>query len=148
MKKTYQAKPVEVERKWYILDASELPFGRVASMAAKLLIGKGKPMFTHHIDVGDFVIVINSEKLVITGNKKAETKSYYGHSQYPGALKTTVLKDKMINNSDTVIIHAIRGMLPVNKLRPARLARLKVYKGAEHQHEAQKPEKLSLGDNK
>ena len=143
--KTFSAKPTDVARKWYVLDASEAPLGRVATLAATLLTGKGKPSFTKHIDVGDFVIVINSDQLVVTGNKM-ETKLYYSHSQFPGGLRTASLKDKMAKDSTSVIEQAIRGMLPVNKLRRERLARLKIYAGSEHNHAAQKPENLSIKD--
>jgi large subunit ribosomal protein L13 len=145
--KTYSAKPSDVTRKWYVLDASEAPLGRVATRAAALLTGKGKPMFTSHIDTGDYVIVINSDKLVVTG-KKLEDKMYYRHSNYPGGLTETKLKDKLAQDSTTVIVAAVRGMLPVNKLRADRLARLKVYAGSEHNHEAQKPEKLAIKEGK
>ncbi len=145
--KTFSAKPSDVTRKWYVLDASEAPLGRVATRAASLLIGKGKPMFTHHIDTGDYVIIINAENLVVTG-KKMEDKMYYRHSHFPGGLTETKLKDKVASDPTSVFTLAIRGMLPVNKLRPARLERLKVYAGSEHQHEAQKPEKLSVKEGK
>jgi large subunit ribosomal protein L13 len=145
--KTYSAKPSEVTRKWYVIDASEAPLGRMSTVAATLLLGKGKPMFTKHIDVGDYVIVINAEKLVVTGNK-LEDKVYYRHSGFPGGIKATALKDKLAANPESVIEKSIRGMLPVNKLRPGRLTRLKVYAGAEHNHEAQKPETLSLKESK
>lgn len=141
--KTYSAKPSDVVRKWYVVDASELPLGRISTRVAELLIGKGKPMFTKHIDCGDYVIVINSDKLVVTG-KKMEDKMYYKHSNYPGGLRETTLKFEMEKDSTHVIMKSIRGMLPVNKLRDARLARLKIYAGTEHGHEAQKPEAISL----
>jgi large subunit ribosomal protein L13 len=145
--KTYSAKPSDVTRKWYVIDASEASLGRVATQIATLLTGKGKPMFTHHIDVGDFVIVVNADNLVVTGNK-LEDKMYYRHSGFPGGLTETQLKDKMKDNSTEVIFKAVRGMLPVNKLRDARLARLKIYPGMEHNHEAQKPEKLKVMEGK
>jgi large subunit ribosomal protein L13 len=141
--KTYSAKPSEVVRKWHIIDATEAPLGRISTVAAELLIGKRKPMFTHHIDCGDNVIVINADKLVVTGNKLT-AKMYYHHSHYPGGLKEATLQDKLDKDSTEVITKAIRGMLPVNKLRPGRLARLKVYAGAEHNHEAQKPQAFSV----
>jgi large subunit ribosomal protein L13 len=147
MSKTYSAKPTEVERKWYILDASELSLGRLSTVAATLLLGKGKPMFTHHIDTGDYVIVINSDSLIVTGNK-LEDKNYYRHSGYPGGLKTMSLREKMDGNSEFVITHAIRGMLPDNKLRDGRLARLKVYKDEQHNHDAQKPDVFKIGKKK
>ena len=145
--KTFSAKPSDVTRKWYILDASEIPLGRLSTKAATLLIGKEKPQFTKHIDCGDFVIVINSEKLIVTGNKM-EDKKYYPHSSYPGGLKETSLKEKMAKDSTSVIIQSIRGMLPVNKLRDDRLKRLKVYTGAEHSHDPQKPELIKLKETK
>lgn len=145
--KTFSAKPSDVMRKWYVLDASELPVGRLSTVAATLLTGKGKPMFTKHIDTGDFVIIVNADNLVVTG-KKMEDKMYYKHSGFPGGLTETKLRHQMDKDPTHVITHAIRGMLPVNKLRDARLARLKVYAGAEHNHEAQKPEKFNLEGNK
>jgi large subunit ribosomal protein L13 len=145
--KTYSAKPSDVTRKWYVIDASEASLGRVATQVAQLLTGKGKPMFTQHIDVGDFVIVVNSDNLIVTGNK-LEDKMYYHHSHYPGGLKETQLKDKLSKDSTEVIFKAVRGMLPVNKLRDGRLLRLKIYPGAEHNHEAQKPEKIAVKEGK
>ncbi len=141
--KTYSAKPSEVTRNWYVIDASEAPMGRIATKAATLLTGKEKPMFTHHIDCGDFVVVINAEKLIVTGDKMNQ-KMYYHHSHFPGGLKEATLAEKMIKDPTHALNHAIRGMLPVNKLRDGRLARLKIYAGAEHNHAAQKPETLSL----
>lgn len=145
--KTYSAKPTDVLRKWYVVDASELTLGRLSTQVATLLTGKGKPQFTHHIDTGDYVIVINSDKLVVTGNKLVD-KKYYRHSGFPGGIKEASLADKMAKDSTEVILHSIRGMLPVNKLRDGRLARLKIYAGSEHQHEAQKPETISLKEGK
>lgn len=145
--KTYSAKPSDVVRKWYIVDASELPLGRLSTKVAELLTGKGKPMFTHHIDCGDYVIVINAKDLVVTG-KKLEDKTYYRHSQYPGGLRETSLKHELEKDPTKVVRQSIRGMLPVNKLRDDRLARLKIYNGTEHNHEAQKPETLSLKEGK
>ena len=145
--KTYSAKATDVERKWYILDASKIPLGRLSTVAAELLLGKGKPMFTHHVDVGDYVIVINSDSLVVTGDK-LEKKVYYSHSFYPGGLKSATLREKMENNSEFVIKHSIRGMLPVNKLRDGRLARLKIYNDDNHNHNAQQPVEYKLGKNK
>jgi large subunit ribosomal protein L13 len=145
--KTYSAKPTDVTRKWYVIDASEAPLGRISTVAATLLLGKGKPQFTKHIDCGDYVIVVNADKLVVTGNK-LEDKMYYRHSGFPGGLTETSLKEQMGKDSTTVVMKAIRGMLPVNKLRPDRLDRLKIYAGAEHNHEAQKPEKLSVKEGK
>jgi large subunit ribosomal protein L13 len=143
MQKTYSAKPTDVTRAWYVVDASEVPLGRLATQVAKLLIGKDKPQFTKHIDCGDFVVVIHAKNLVVTG-KKLTDKKYYRHTHYPGGLKEASLEEKLAKNPSEVIVHAVRGMLPVNKLRDSRLARLKVYAGAEHEHNAQKPVAFSL----
>jgi large subunit ribosomal protein L13 len=145
--KTYSAKPTDVTRQWYVIDASEATLGRVATQIAQLLLGKGKPQFTTHIDTGDHVIVINADNLQVTGNKM-EKKVYYRHSHFPGGLKETPLKKQMEKDSSAVIVHAVRGMLPVNKLRDARLARLKVYSGSEHNHEAQKPTVIKVKEAK
>jgi large subunit ribosomal protein L13 len=145
--KTYSAKPSDITRKWYVIDASEATVGRVATQIAQLLTGKGKPMFTQHIDTGDFVIVINTDKLKVTGAKMTD-KIYYHHSHYPGGLKETPLKKQMEKDSTAVIFHAVRGMLPVNKLRDGRLLRLKLYPGADHNHEAQKPTPVKVKEAK
>jgi large subunit ribosomal protein L13 len=141
--KTYSIKPSEIKREWYVLDASEIPLGRLATVAASLLIGKGKATITPHMDGGDFVIIINSSALVVTGNKK-ESKVYYRHSGFPGGLYQRTLNEQMERDPNKVIIDAIRGMLPVNKLRDGRLARLKVYADSEHNHAPQKPKNISL----
>ncbi len=141
--KTYSAKPSDVTRKWYVLDASEAPMGRVATRAATLLTGKEKPMFTRHIDCGDFVIIINAADTVVTG-KKATDKMYYRHSGFPGGLTELTFDEVMAKDPTKAMTLAIRGMLPVNKLRDDRLKRLKVYAGAEHNHAAQKPETISV----
>ncbi|HPR09530.1 MAG TPA: 50S ribosomal protein L13 [Candidatus Saccharibacteria bacterium] len=141
--KTFSAKPSDVTRKWFVVDASEAPLGRIATQIATLLTGKGKPMFTKHIDCGDFVIVVNADKLVVTG-AKLDDKMYYRHSGYPGGLREDTLKDVIEKDASRAIYEAVRGMLPVNKLRDERLKRLKIYTGAEHEHAAQKPEALSL----
>lgn len=138
--KTYSAKPTDVTRTWNLLDASKTPLGRLSTVAARLLLGKDKPSFTHHIDVGDYVIVINAGSLIVTGNKLAD-KEYFRHSGFPGGLYK-----KTMNEMDPirVIEHSIRGMLPVNKLRKARLARLKIYSDDRHNHNAQNPVKLDI----
>lgn len=136
--KTFSAKPTDVVRKWYVIDAATAPVGRIATEAASLLIGKGKPMVTPHIDTGDYVVIINTDKLVVTGNKM-QGKKYYNHSGFPGGLKTQTLTEKMSKDSTSVLKTAIRGMLPVNKLRDGRIARLKVYASNEHNHAAQTP---------
>lgn len=145
--KTYSAKPSDVVRQWYVVDASELPLGRLSTKVADLLTGKGKPMYTKHIDCGDFVIVINAENLVVTG-KKLEDKMYYKHSNYPGGLTETTLKFEMEKDPTKVIHKSVRGMLPVNKLRNDRLLRLKIYAGTEHNHAAQQPKELKLKEGK
>lgn len=145
--KTYSAKPTEVTRKWYIIDASKAPIGRVATQIATLLTGKGKPMFTKHIDTGDYVVVINAAQVQVTGNKM-DTRMYYRHSGHPGGLKEISMRDKMEKDPLHALTHAVRGMLPVNKLRDGRLDRLKVYAGAEHNHEAQKPEVIEVKEAK
>lgn len=143
--KTHVLKPADVTRTWYVLDASAAPLGRMASAAARLLLGKDKPDFTPHVDGGDFVIVINAEKLVVSGNKLA-AKRYYRHSGYPSGLTTQTLSEAMEKDVAKVVRQAVRGMLPVNKLRPQRLARLKIYKGNEHQHSAQQPKEFPLAE--
>ena len=141
--KTYSAKPSDISRSWYVVDASELPLGRLATEVARLLMGKSKPMYAHHIDTGDNVIIINSDRLVVTG-KKLEDKKYYKHSHYPGGLTESNMKFELEKDSTKVVYSAVRGMLPVNKLRDERLKRLKIYKSAEHNHSAQQPTTLSL----
>ena len=145
--KTYSAKPTDVTRKWYVIDAAEAPLGRLSTVVATLLTGKGKPQFTKHIDCGDYVIVVNADNLVVTG-KKLDDKMYYRHSGFPGGLTEQNLQEKMTQDSTQVILKAVRGMLPVNKLRPARLDRLKIYAGAEHNHAAQQPEAFSVKEGK
>lgn len=145
--KTYSAKPSDVSRKWYVIDASEAPLGRVATQVAALLMGKGKPQFTKHIDCGDFVIIVNAGKLVATGDK-LNKKIYYRHSGYPGGLKEATLAEKQAKDPTFAFTRAVRGMLPVNKLRDDRLKRLKVYADAQHQHAAQKPTPVSVKEGK
>lgn len=144
MAKTYSAKPTDVVRKWWVLDASEIPLGRLSTKAATLLTGKEKPQFTQHIDCGDFVVVINADKLVITGNAVQTQKKYYRHSGFPGGLTEISLKAQLEKDPKKVVEHSIRGMLPVNKLRDERLKRLKIYEGEDHGHNAQKPTAISL----
>ncbi len=141
--KTYSAKPTDVTRAWYVVDAQEVPLGRMATQIATKLTGKEKPQFTQHIDCGDFVVVINADKLVTTGSKTTD-KMYYHYSGFPSGLRERTLQDQLDVDSTVVIEKAVRGMLPVNKLRPARLARLKIYAGSEHNHAAQQPIALSL----
>lgn len=141
--KTYMAKPGEVEQKWYVVDANGQTFGRLASKIANILHGKNKPEYTPSVDVGDFVIVINAEKLVFTG-KKLDQKFHYRHSGYPGGLKKTVYREMMEKKPEFVLYEAVRRMLPKNKLGSQMLKKLRVYRGAEHDHAAQKPEAIEL----
>jgi large subunit ribosomal protein L13 len=145
--KTYSAKPTDVTRKWYLIDASEASLGRVATQIAQLLTGKGKPQFTQHIDCGDFVVVVNAGNVKVTG-AKLEQKMYYHHSHFPGGLKEASLKEKMEKDPTHALFHAVRGMLPVNKLRDERLKRLKIYADTEHKHAPQKPEKIAVKEAK
>lgn len=141
MTKTYAIKPVDIQRKWYLIDASTDSLGRIATQTARLLIGKDKAQFSQHIDCGDYVVIINAAKLKVTGNKLSD-KKYYHHSGHPGGLRTVSLNEQMTNDPTKVIYHAVRGMLPFNKLSTGRLSRLKIYAGEEHQHTAQQPVEL------
>ena len=141
--KTYYAKPGEVKRAWILIDATDQVLGRVASTAAQMLKGKHKPQYTPHVDTGDFVVIINAAKIKITGAKAAD-KTYYSHSGYPGALKEKSFARAMERSPERVIEHAVKGMLPKNKLGRAQGKKLKVYAGAEHPHQAQQPQKIEL----
>ena len=141
--KTYMANAETVERKWYVVDAAGVPLGRLASRVASVLRGKNKPTFTPNVDCGDFVIVINTDKAVLTG-KKLENKFYRYHTGYIGGLKEISYKKMMEEKSDLAVYEAVKGMLPKNSLGRTMLKKLKVYKGAEHNHAAQKPEVLPL----
>ena len=141
--KTYMAKAEAVERKWYVVDAAGVPLGRLASKVASVLRGKNKPTYTPNVDTGDFVIVINTDKAVLTG-KKLENKFYRYHTGYIGGLKEISYKKLMAEKSDLAVYEAVKGMLPKNSLGRAMLKKLKVYKGAEHNHAAQKPEELKV----
>lgn len=134
--KTYSIKASEIERQWHVLDASDKILGKLATEAAKLLMGKHKPTFSRHLDTGDFVVIINAEKIRFTG-KKAEQKLYHSHSGYPGGLKTVNLERMMATNPARVVEHAVKGMLPHNRLGAKMLKKLKVYAGEEHPHLAQ-----------
>lgn len=141
--KTHVAKPADIKRVWYLLDAQNASLGRVSTVAARLLLGKDKVNYSHHIDVGDFVVIINCDKLVVTGNK-LEGKQYYRHSGFPGGLHSRTMGQAVTKDSSEVMTKSIRGMLPVNKLRPKRLARLKTYGDSQHQHQAQSPITIPL----
>jgi large subunit ribosomal protein L13 len=143
VRKTYSAKPEEVERKWYLVDATDQTLGRMATQIATILRGKHKPMFTPHVDCGDYVVVINAERIHVTGNKM-EDKMYYRHSGYPGGLRQTPLKTMLVKHPDRVISEAVRRMLPKNNLGRLMLKKLKVYAGPDHPHEAQQPEPLEF----
>ena len=138
MNKTYVVKAGEIEKKWYVVDAAGQNLGRLAAKVTTILRGKHKPTFTPGLDVGDYVIVVNAEKIAVTG-KKATEKMYYTVSMYPGGLKSINLRDLLSKHPDRVITHAVRGMLPHNKLGRALLKKLKVYTGPEHPHAAQQP---------
>ena len=141
--KTYMAHAETVERKWYVVDAAGVPLGRLASRVASVLRGKNKPTYTPNVDTGDFVIVINTDKTVLTG-KKLENKFYRYHTGYIGGLKEISYKKMMAEKSDLAVYEAVKGMLPKNSLGRQMLKKLKVYKGAEHNHAAQKPEELKV----
>lgn len=139
MRTTYMAKPNEVARKWYVIDAAGQTLGRLASEAATLLRGKLKPQFTPHVDTGDFVIIVNADKIVLSG-KKLQQKKYYRHSQYPGGLKTTTAQEMLSRKPERMVELAVYGMLPKNRLGHQLKTKLKVYAGPEHPHQAQQPE--------
>ena len=141
--KTFMASPEKVERKWYVVDATGMTLGRLASEIAKVLRGKNKPIFTPHVDTGDYVIVVNAEKIKVTG-KKMNQKIYYHHSDYVGGMKETTLKDMLQRHPERVIEFAVKGMLPKGPLGRQMYKKLFVYAGAEHKHEAQKPEVLTF----
>lgn len=141
--KTFSQKPADIERSWYLVDASEAPLGRTAVVIADKLLGKSKVTFTPHVDNGDFVVVINAAKTVVTGDKD-EQKKYYRHSGYMGGLTETALKKMRAEKPAEIIVSAVAGMLPKNKLQADRLKRLKVFAGAEHTHAAQKPQKVEV----
>jgi len=141
--KTFMASPDKVDRKWYVIDAEGLVLGRLASETAKILRGKNKPIFTPHADTGDYVIIVNADKVKVTG-KKLEQKIYYHHSEYVGGMKETTLAEMMAKKPETVVELAVKGMLPKGPLGRSMFEKLHVYAGAEHPHAAQKPEALSL----
>lgn len=141
--KTFMAKPAEVERKWYVVDAEGQTLGRLSSQIAAILRGKHKPIYTPHVDTGDFVIVINAEKIEMTGNKW-DQKMYRRHSGYPGGLKSTRYAELLEKHPERIIETAVKGMLPKNSLGRKMYKKLKVYAGPEHKHQAQMPEPLEL----
>ena len=146
--KTYSAKPLEVERKWYVIDAEGKTLGRLATVCANLLRGKLKPEYTPNVDTGDFVIVINADKIQVTGNKETD-KIYYHHTGYPGGLRSASFKELMEKDARLPLEKAVKGMLPHNTLGAQQFTKLKIYTGPNHNHEAQKPVKYEFkGENK
>ena len=141
--KTLVTKPAEIERKWYLVDATDKTLGRLASELAQILKGKHKPTYAPNVDAGDFVVVINAEKIAVTG-RRLDQKVYYRHSGYPGGLTETKLKDMLQKHPERPIKMAVKGMLPKNVLGRQMLTKLKVFAGPEHNHQAQKPEVLEL----
>jgi large subunit ribosomal protein L13 len=141
--RTFMQRKEDVQRDWYLVDATGKTLGRLASEIAKILMGKHKPTYTPHVDGGDFVVVVNAEKIHVTG-KKLDKKIYYKHTLYPGGLKETPLRKMLQEKPEEVIRLAVRGMLPKNKLRDRRMKRLKVYAGPEHPHKAQNPKPIEL----
>ncbi|MGD8968632.1 MAG: 50S ribosomal protein L13 [Anaerolineae bacterium] len=143
MKRTYVTKPEDIQRNWYVVDASGQTLGRLASEVAKIVRGKHKPIYSPSVDVGDFVIVVNADKIHVTG-RKLDQKVYYRHSGYPGGLKEIPLSRMLEEHPTRVIEHAVRGMLPKNRLGRKMIRKLKVYAGSDHPHQAQQPEPLEL----
>lgn len=141
--KTFMASPATIDRKWYVVDATGMTLGRLASEVASVLRGKNKPIFTPHMDTGDYVIVVNAEKVAVTG-KKLDQKIYYHHSDYVGGMKSTTLREKLNKKPEEVIEHAVKGMLPKGPLGRHMYKKLFVYAGPEHKHAAQKPETLTF----
>lgn len=141
--KTYSQKPNEVSRRWILIDASQAPLGRVSTEIAKYLIGKYKPTYTPHIDAGDYVVVINAEKAVVTGDKEIQ-KTYYRHSGFPGGIKDASLAEVRAKFPERIIEASVKGMIPRNKLAAERLKRLRVFPGEVHTHTAQTPEKVEI----
>ena len=141
--KTYSAKPGEITREWYVVDADGKTLGRLATQIADTLRGKRKPQFTPHVDTGDFVVVVNAEKIQVTGNK-LEQKRYYRHSGYPGGLKSRTLREQLDRRPTEVLRTAVKGMLPKNRLARQQITKLKIYAGPEHPHGPQNPKPLEL----
>ena len=140
---TFMASPATIDRKWYVVDATGHTLGRLSSEIAKILRGKNKPIFTPHMDCGDYVIVVNAEKIAVTG-KKLDQKIYYRHSEYVGGMKETTLKEMLAKHPERVIEHAVKGMLPKGPLGREMYKKLFVYAGPDHKHAAQKPEALTF----
>jgi large subunit ribosomal protein L13 len=143
MQKTYNAKPGEIQRDWYVVDAEGKTLGRLATQIADTLRGKGKPQYTPHVDTGDFVVVVNAEKIHVTG-QKLDQKMYHRHSGYPGGLTSRTLRVQLERRPTEVLRKAVKGMLPKNRLAAKQLVKLKIYAGPEHPHEAQAPKQLEV----
>ena len=143
MKKTYSQKPSEVNREWFLVDASEAPLGKIAVVIANYLMGKSKVTFTPHVDGGDYVVVINAKSVAVTGDKEID-KMYYHHSGYQGGLRELRLEEVREKQPERIIVEAVKGMMPKNKLADERLKRLKIFAGAEHAHTAQTPKKVEV----
>ena len=141
--KTYSAKPGEIQRDWYVVDAEGQTLGRLATQIAERLRGKGKPQFTPHVYTGDFVVVVNAEKIQVTGNK-LDQKRYYRHSGYPGGLRSRTLRDQLDRRPEEVLRRAVKGMLTKNRLARQQITKLKIYAGPEHPHTSQNPQPLTL----
>jgi len=141
--KTYSPKASEIQRDWYIVDAEDRTLGRISSQIASVLKGKHKPVYATHMDMGDFVVVVNAEKIRVTGNKETQ-KVYYRHSQFPGGFRSTPLRDQLKRHPTRPLEHAVRNMLPKNALGDAMFKKLKVYAGPDHPHTAQKPQPLRI----
>ena len=142
-RKSFSAKPADVKREWFVVDAEDLVLGRLASQVATYLRGKHKPIYTPHIDTGDFVVVVNAEKVKLTGNKETQ-KLYWHYTQYPGGERSVNVKTQRERHPDRMITHAVKGMLPKGPLGRKMLKKLKVYKGPAHPHQAQKPQPLAV----
>jgi len=141
--KTFSPTPADADRRWHVVDAEGVPLGRMATQVARLLIGKHKPTYSPHMDMGDFVVVVNAEKVVVTGNKR-EAKRYWRHSGYPGGIRYRTLGEMLERRPEEVLRKAVKGMLPRNRLARRQLTKLKVYAGPDHPHQAQKPEQLEI----
>ena len=144
--KTFMASPATIDRKWYVVDATGYTLGRLASEVAKVLRGKNKPVFTPHVDTGDYVIVVNADKIKVTG-KKLDQKIYYHHSDYVGGMKETTLREMLAKKPEKVVELAVKGMLPKGPLGREMFTKLHVYAGAEHPHAAQQPREIKMEDN-
>lgn len=144
MNRTFSPKAAEIDRRWHLVDAEGVTFGRLCTEVARLLTGKHKPTYAHHVDTGDFVVVVNAEKIVLTGNK-GNDKIYYRHSTYPGALKAESAASLRKRKPRQLVERGVKGMLPKNKIGRRQLRKLKVYAGPEHRHQAQQPEPFELG---